>query len=124
MPLKFAKPTPTILVKGERRAQKEARERAEAKLVRLRSGGRCEVVTQTPKPECSELRVERCKAKAEHLHHLISGIGKRNVGASALSPALLHTCSYHHRLIHLRVIVPTNLDDRYNAAKVRYEVVR
>lgn len=55
-----------------------------------RSHGQCEVW---------ELGV-RCGFPASEVHHLIGGIGRRNVGESALAKNLVAICTEHHRDVH------------------------
>lgn len=55
-----------------------------------RSRGQCEVW---------ELGV-RCGFPASEVHHLIGGIGRRNVGESALAKNLVAICIEHHRDVH------------------------
>src|SRR6185436_6031789 len=81
----FPKPRPHILIKREQRAAKTALDTQERKACHVRSGGRCEVVEVLPQPERSLLIVTRCKGRAVHNHHLISGVGRRNVGVSVLA---------------------------------------
>jgi hypothetical protein len=58
------------------------------------------------------------------VHHLKSGIGRRNVGDSISARCKLHVCDNCHSEIHGHVLKPINERDRYEAATVRYERVR
>ncbi len=120
----FPKPEARVIVKGRRKSELEAEDRRQRQLCRLRSGGRCEVVTQTPRPEHSELRVTRCKAKATANHHLLGGVGRRNRGDSLLAIHRLDTCNSCHSLLHAKVLVPVDRDWQYDAALVRFERVQ
>lgn len=119
----FPKPKPRALVKAQRKSELDAIDRRERKLCKLRSGGRCEVVIVTPKPETSTLRVDRCKAKAVNNHHLLGGHGRRNVGDSILAAHRIDTCQHHHSLLHAKALLPIDRDWQYDAALVRFEQV-
>ena len=119
------KPRPRLLEKRERKAALNAQDRAERKICHLRSGGRCEVIIITHKPEASAIEQKRCKRIARHNHHLLGGVGRRNVGASILAAHRLDCCPEHHREIEDGILEPYVLDEAYDAATVRYiEVVR
>lgn len=108
------------LEKREKKAALDAKDRAERKKCRLRSSGRCEVVTQTPKPESSALIVKRCQRRAQHNHHLESGHGRRNRGTSILHERRLDCCALCHQLIEAGVYSPVDPDVAMFADKVRY----
>lgn len=114
------KPKPRILEKREKKAALDAKDRAERKKCRIRSGGRCEVIVQTALPECSMLRVKRCQRRAQHNHHLESGIGVRNRGTSILSERRLDCCATCHQLIEARIYYPVDQSEAMYAEKVRY----
>lgn len=114
------KPRPRLLEKRERRARLDAQDRAERKKCHLRSGLRCEVVEITHRPEASAIITKRCKHRAQNNHHLLGGVGRRNVGASILSEHRLDTCAEHHREIEDGILEPYNLDEQYDAATVTY----
>lgn len=118
------KPLPHSGVVKERRAALAATDRRQRKLCRLRSGGRCEVVTETARPEASALLVDRCKQKATMNHHLIGGRGARNVGVSILATHRIDVCRFHHDWIHAALLQPTNEDDKHDALTVRFALVR
>ena len=123
--LMFPKPRPRILEKRERKAAKDALDRIERKICHLRSGGRCEVVIVTHRPESSTIRVERCKRPAKHNHHLIGGVGRRNVGESLKAAHRLDVCPDHHREIEDAILQPYRIDEMQDAATVRYiQVIR
>ena len=116
---KLKKPRPKLLDKRDARADVSKEDRAENAKVKQRSGGRCEV---------SELvrsrSVFRCHLRGSQIHHLISGIGRRNVGRSIKAEHKLHTCDRCHEEIHGHVLKPVNETERYDAATVRYVRVR
>lgn len=116
----FPKGTPRVILKAKRKAALEAQDRAARKACRLRSGGRCEVVTETPKPETSTMLVKRCQRRATQNHHLMGGNGRRNRRESVLSNSRLDCCSTCHQLITARVLEPSNRDHAMLADKVRY----
>lgn len=119
----FPKPMPRILEKQERQSALAAEDRRQRALCRSRSSGRCEVVTVTPKPERSELLVTRCKRKAVANHHMLNGVGRRNVGDSILAVHRLDVCSTCHQLLHAKVLCAIDRDWQYDALHVRFEVV-
>ena len=121
----FAKPRPHLLVKRERKAAKDAQDRAERKVCHLRSGGRCEVIIVTHTPEASAIVTKRCKRSARHNHHLLGGVGRRNVGASLLAAHRLDVCPDHHREIEDGIVEPYVFDEAHDAATVKYiQVIR
>jgi len=67
-------------------------DRAESKKVRKRSYGRCEVLRMLG---VSAYAV-RCWRPADHVHHMISGRGKRGIGKSALAEHKQHVCAQCH----------------------------
>ena len=117
------KPRPRILEKRERKAAKESQDRAERKICHVRSGGRCEVILVTHRPEASEIVTKRCNRSARHNHHLLAGIGRRNVGASLLAAHRLDVCPDHHREIEDGILEPYVFDEAHEAATVKYIVV-
>ena len=123
MTLAFPKPRPRILEKREAKAALAAKDCAERKLCKLRSGGRCEVVTQTAKPECSALVIMRCKRAAVHNHHLLGGVGRRNRGESVLAIHRLDTCRECHQEIEAELLQPADRDLQHLAHRVQYERV-
>lgn len=123
MGLAFPKPRPRILEKREKKAALDALDRQQRKLCKLRSGGRCEVVTQTPRPESSAMMVTRCKRSAVHNHHLLGGVGRRNRGESIYAIHRLDTCRECHQEIEAELLQPVDRDLQHLAAKVRYERV-
>ena len=109
----IAKPRPRLLEKREQHAAIRAMDRVENLKVKTRSGGQCEV--QAPR---------RCARRAFHVHHLMSGIGRRNMGPSILADHKLHVCENCHAEIHGHVLKPTSDLTREDAATVRYERIR
>lgn len=93
--LLLPKPRPSALDKADRRKALTARDERESDVVRVRSGGWCEVL----------IRGQRCGRKAVHVHHLMGGIGVRGRGVSALSENKVHCCDLHHREIHAHVLL-------------------
>ncbi len=84
--LEFAKPEPRPVAKSKRQAIQRLIDERESALVRRRSRGVCEL------PGCRE--------KAEHVHHLLGGNGRRGRGESAQASHKVHICSEDHRQIH------------------------
>ena len=91
----FGKGKPAKLEKAERDRKREARDEKESDKVKERSGGRCEVTWFGRKA----MRVVRCPKRANQVHHMISGRGKRGRGISALAKHKQHVCGDCHPLI-------------------------
>ena len=97
----FPKPEPQRRVTRRKRMDHAQFQREQRAKVLDRSEGRCEIW---------ELGV-RCGFPADEVHHLIGGIGRRNVGDSALATHLVATCRQHHRDVHDGVGSIQLLDD-------------
>jgi len=95
----FPKPRPVALERKDRRTARKAADEAENKIVRARSGGRCQLVERY-------IRLYPCMRRAVHIHHRLPGIGVRGRGKSALAENKLHLCIECHRDIHSHVLVP------------------
>lgn len=129
------KPRPQLLATRERKAEIAAQDRAENAKVKARSQGVCEVrikamrvmtMASTWPGEPSRTvpyvgNTNRCYRRAGHIHHLKSGIGRRNRGDSIKAKCKLHVCEFHHSEIHGHVLKPTDEATRYDAATVVYE---
>lgn len=118
--LAFPKPKPHVLVKREKKAQRNTEDTKQREACHRRSGGRCEMVEVIAKPEASAQIRKRCKGKAVHNHHLISGVGKRNVGISILGDHRLDLCQKCHQDIEAGLLRPEKEDDCFDAATVAY----
>jgi hypothetical protein len=118
----IAKPRPRLLEKKDRRAAIAATDKAENTKVKARSGGQCEVIEAGTNAIFQKV-TRRCPLRASHVHHLISGIGRRNVGKSIEAAHKIHVCEKCHELIHGHVLKPINATEREAAATVRYERV-
>ena len=93
--LRHPKPTATADRAARKRAM-QAKDRAESDIVRKRSGGLCEVGYEWfDGPRW--LGSARCNRRAEHVHHMIKGRGKRAVGASVLAQHKQHVCHQCHQ---------------------------
>lgn len=68
-------------------------------VVRLRSGGRCEVLTLILEQSGDFVDRERCYHPATEIHHLIGGWKRRGRGSSALAEHKQHVCRSCHRAI-------------------------
>jgi hypothetical protein len=113
-----------LLEKRQQKADTAALDRAENAKVKQRSGGQCEMKWPLWDRDARPSGFKRCPLRASHVHHLISGIGRRNVGKSIESAHKLHLCERCHSEIHAHVLVPLNAYEREDAATVRYERVR
>jgi hypothetical protein len=89
--LPLAKGRPAKLAKADRAKTREGLDAAESAAVKVRSGGRCEVVSFG-----ARRLLERCKRRAFHVHHMLGGIGVRARGKSALAIHKQHVCSDCH----------------------------
>ena len=118
------KPRPALLSKRDAKAKTATIDRAENAKVKRRSTGLCEVRVVTPNALTGVRYISRCWRRASHVHHLIAGIGRRNVGRSILAEHKLHTCGICHSEIHGHVLQPVNATEREAAATIRYERVK
>lgn len=122
------KPTPKLIDKKKARADVAAIDRRENLKVKKRSGGLCEVQVWLPPSERRRLPGELPVAKYSlcmglavgEPHHLISGIGRRNVGKSIKAEHKLAVCRKCHAEIHGHVLKPENEANRYDASKIRF----
>lgn len=105
------------------RSARQSVDRRESAKVKVRSGGRCEVIEAHPN-SWSQLSfsLKRCQRAAIHVHHLLSGRGVRARGASALQDNKLAVCGLCHADIHDRRLVradDTNGKPTYRRVKSR-----
>jgi hypothetical protein len=63
-----------------------------------------------------------CTRKDAHTHHLLSGIGRKNIGRSILASAKIRVCESCHTQIHSRILQPTTATTE--AATIRFRRVR
>jgi hypothetical protein len=117
---KLKKPIPRILVKRQKKADLDKLDREERTKCHARSQGRCEVIEVIAKPEQSAQIRKRCKGKAIHNHHLIGGVGRRNVGISILAEHRIDCCRDCHTDIEVEILRPEKADDCFDAATVAY----
>jgi len=94
--LALPKGRPAKLAKADRLKARNVDERDENAKVRERSGGRCEIVVSP---------LGRCKRRALHIHHKLSGFGVRGHGDSVKAENKLHVCAQDHSDIHARVLI-------------------
>lgn len=118
---RLKKPKPRLLEKRARKAAIETEDKKQRKFCRLRSGGRCEVIEVRFRPEASAIFSKRCARRASQNHHLLGGVGRRNVGESILAKHRLDTCDLCHTEIEHAVLIPVDQDKAKAAATVRYE---
>jgi len=119
------KPSPRLLAKRERASDLARIDKAESAKVRVRSGGRCEMVELFPN-FIGRLSAElRCTHRAAlGNHHLRSGSGRRNRGTSILAEYRLAVCLLHHEEITGHVLQPLGtVAEREAAATVIYQRV-
>ena len=117
------KPRPKLLDKRETKAATAQIDREENAKVKQRSGGRCEIVEVAANAIGRKLEI-RCPRRASHVHHLISGIGRRNQGRSILAAHKLHVCDLGHEEIHGHVLQVFDGTQKEDASTVRYERIR
>lgn len=86
---------PAKVEKAVRTKKRLATDEDESAKVKVRSGGRCEVVWFGRKART----VKRCDKFAAQLHHMIGGWGKRARGKSILAEHKQHVCNDCHPLI-------------------------
>ena len=89
------KPSPGALDRAARSMARYVTDRRENAKVRIRSEGRCEVVEEVQRFGCV-WGDRRCSRDGVHVHHMISGRGKRAIGQSLLAEHKQHTCAQHH----------------------------
>jgi hypothetical protein len=118
--LKFPKSRVRALDKQDKAAARATQDKKENAKAKARAKGRCEVVEAWTerKGEAVFYSSFRCKRKDAHTHHLLSGIGRKNIGRSILASAKIRVCQQCHADIHAKVLQPTT--DTTEAAKVRY----
>mgnify|MGYP001577103430 CR=1 FL=1 len=109
---------PHVLMKRERHAAVKARDEAESRKVRKRSGGRCEAEEWVFERQCRS----RCRRRASEVHHMKGGIGRRGRGDSALARFKQHLCTDCHENIRLHILVP--FDPQADALHVIYRRVK
>lgn len=112
------KPRPSLLTKQDRQREQDAIDRRESAKVKARANGRCEVRWRW---QGQDTPFQRCtRPPGPGNHHLIYGIGVRNVGPSILAEHRIAVCVQCHPLLTHHVLVPVG-PDREDAAAVRYE---
>jgi len=97
--LALPKGKPKSIAKDERDRDRKNVDERENDKVKARSGGQCEI--QSPK---------RCQRRANQVHHMISGIGRRARGPSLLAKHKQHTCTECHGLITSKRFVRIGTD--------------
>ena len=98
--LKFPKSTTAKVDRVARRLAFIRRDRKGSRQAKGRADGRCEAVVNG----------QRCPWQGRHVHHMISGIGKRGHGISALAERKQYVCFEHHELIHQNKIERIGVD--------------
>ena len=88
--LLFPKPRPAALERRDRRRDRVSKDEAESRKVRARSKGRCEIVV---------LGEGQCERRANQIHHMLGGWGRRARGTSILAERKQNTCGVCHPLI-------------------------
>ncbi|HAM41673.1 MAG TPA: hypothetical protein DCP69_10140 [Candidatus Omnitrophica bacterium] len=119
--LALAKPRPRALERADKAKELAKLDRAENAKVKARSGGRCEVneamYDVTFRGKTFTLPV-LCGRRANDIHHLKGGNGRRNRGESIKAAWKLHVCRRCHELITRHVLVP--VDPQADAASIVY----
>jgi hypothetical protein len=123
----FAYPKTRVkaLEKADKAKAIEAQDRTENAKAKKRAKGRCErveVVNASIVVGKGDVVEVRCHRKDAHVHHLISGIGRRNMGRSIFAEHKLCVCEKCHADIHAKVLQPTTSTDE--AASIRYRRAR
>ena len=114
----FPKPRPAMLEREDRRKTLKSEDEAENKKVRARSDGQCEVRERYQ----DTVVPYRCTRRANQIHHMIGGWGKRARGTSKLAAHKQHACDTCHREITGHVLkriggVTPRWTDTYERAK-------
>jgi hypothetical protein len=94
---------PSKLERADVRKKRESLDDKESDKVKVRSKGQCEVVELHPESKYRAMAV-RCKRRAVHVHHMLSGNGVRARGKSALAEHKQHLCDQCHSDIHGKVL--------------------
>lgn len=92
--LAFPKLRPRALDQQDRKDTIVTTDAAESRAVKQRSGGQCEIIVAG----------HRCHRRAFHVHHMLSGWGRRARGRSALAEHKQHACSDCHTHITAHVL--------------------
>jgi hypothetical protein len=91
----FGKGKPAKLEKADRAKTIADADKKGSDEAKERSKGQCEVVWFGRKAR----RVRRCDKRANQIHHMVGGRGKRGRGISALAKHKQHVCGECHPLI-------------------------
>jgi hypothetical protein len=110
--LAFPKSRVRALDKQDKAAALATQDKAENAKAKARAKGRCEVFEEGTR------MAMRCYRKDMHTHHLLAGIGRKNIGRSILASAKIRVCQQCHADIHAKVLQPTT--DTTEAAKIRF----
>jgi len=107
--LAFPKQRPKLLDKRDRAAELQRADRIESAKVKRRAKDRCEVIERfrghfLVPGQPNDLRCVRRPAPGNH--HLIGGIGRKNVGRSILAEYRLAVCAKCHEDITGHVLQP------------------
>lgn len=118
------KPSPRLLDKRKAQADVAKVDREQRAICKARSKGQCEVRVCYYANGLATKQTWRCPRRDMQNHHLISGIGRRNVGRSLLAIHRLQVCDTCHRGITGKILVPVDGTKKDDAAAVRYERIR
>jgi hypothetical protein len=122
--LPFSKSRPKALDKQDKAAALATLDKAESAKAKARAKGRCEVVEDMGPylvPDGPRVYTQ-CPRKDTHTHHLLAGIGRKNIGRSILASAKIRVCQQCHADIHAKVLQPTT--DTTEAANIRFRRAR
>ena len=100
--LAFPKPRPAALEREDRRKARKSADELESIRVRKRSGGRCEVVEHVK--TYGRVSAVRCKRRANQIHHMLGGWGRRARGPSLLMEHKQHVCAECHDAITRHIL--------------------
>jgi hypothetical protein len=123
--LAYPKTRVRALDKADKAKAIEAQDRTENAKAKKRAKGRCErveVVNASIVVGKGDVVEVRCHRKDVHTHHLLSGIGRKNIGRSILASAKIRVCEKCHSDIHARILQPTT--STTDAAAIRFRRVR
>ena len=111
------KPRPALLARRDRVASHVVIDRVERAKCKARSGGQCEARWFGG---YGDRVLFRCFRIASENHHLMGGIGRRNIGESVRAEHRIDVCSRCHREITAHVLRPVG-EGREDAATVVFE---
>jgi hypothetical protein len=106
----FPKSRVKALEKQDKDRELATQDEKENKKARKRAKGQCEVQVLLVNVVGRKQMAIRCTWKDSQTHHLLSGIGRRNKGASILADWKLRVCDQCHAEITGKILKPTTAE--------------